>query len=262
MNKLGINYCGVLGDSPEEFCRLIADLGFDAAFSSSETDAENFAKYAQIAGIDFECVHAPYKGINNIWLDNEEGQQMFDRLSACIDTCHKIGVPKTVMHLSSGNNPPLMNDLGFGRFEKLVEQAVKQNVILAIENQRKLGNIAYFFEIYDDVEQVRFCWDTGHEQCFAHGREYMPLFGKKIVYTHIHDNLCEPGGDLHMIPFDGKIDYAKVVKHLKDVNYTGTLTLEVIPNVWEGYKGITPENYYQKAYNAIAKIKEMMAENL
>ena len=221
MNKLGINYCGVLGDSPEEFCRLIADLGFDAAFSSSETDAENFAKYAQIAGIDFECVHAPFKGINNIWLDNEEGLQMFDRLSACIDTCHKIGVPKTVMHLSSGNNPPLMNDLGFGRFEKLVEQAVKQNVILAIENQRKLGNIA-----------------------------------------HIHDNLCEPGGDLHMIPFDGKIDYAKVVKHLKDVNYTGTLTLEVIPNVWEGYKGITPENYYQKAYNAIAKIKEMMAENL
>ena len=183
---------------------------------------------------------------------------MLQSLLDCVDNCRNAGVPKMVVHLSSGKVPPRMNDLGFARFDQLVEYAVKNNVILAIENQRKLGNIAYMFEIYDDVEQVRFCWDTGHEQCFTEGREYMPLFGHKLVYTHIHDNFCKPGGDLHMLPFDGNIDFAKVAKQLKAVDYQGSLTLEVIPTVWDGYKGVSREAYYEKAYQAVSKIRDMM----
>lgn len=259
MNQLGVNYCGEFGETPAQACRLFADLGFDAVFTcSTEGNVENFAKEAHKAGIYYECVHAPFKGINNIWLDNEEGEQMLKSLLACVDDCHNADVPKMVVHLSSGVKPPRMNDLGFKRFDELVAHAVKQDVILAFENQRKLANIAYIFETYNDVEQVRFCWDTGHEQCFAGGREYMPLFGHKLVYTHIHDNFSQPGGDLHMIPFDGNIDYAKVVKHLKNANYTGSLTLEITPKVWEGYNGISRVDYYQKAYNAIVKLRTML----
>ncbi len=261
MNKIGINYCGQFGETPEEGCQLLAELGFDAVFTeSAHGDVEAFANVAQKAGLYYECVHGPYKGINNIWLDNEAGEQMLKSLCDCVDNCHHANVPKMVVHLSSGNTPPRMNDLGFARFDKLVEHAVKKGVTLAFENQRKLANIAYIFETYHDVDAVRFCWDVGHEGVFADGREYMPLFGHKLVYTHIHDNFSQPGGDLHMVPFDGNIDYSKVVKHLKNANYTGTLTLEVMPKVWDGYKGITREVYYQKAYNAIVKIRNMFNE--
>ncbi len=259
MNKIGINYCGEFGETPAQAFRLFADLGFDAVFTgSAEGNVEEFAKEAQKYGLYYECVHAPFKGINNIWLDNEDGEQMVNALCACVDDCHNASVPFTVVHLSSGDYPPPMNDLGFARFDKLVEHAVKKGVTLAFENQRKLANIAYIFETYNEVDAVRFCWDVGHEGVFANGREYMPLFGHKLVYTHIHDNLSQPGGDLHMIPFDGNIDYSKVVKHLKNANYAGTLTMEVMPKVWDGYKGIKPEAYYQKAYDAIVKIRNML----
>ncbi len=261
MNKVGINYCGQFGETPEEGFQLFSELGFDAVFTDSKyTDLEVFAKEAQKTGLYYECVHAPFKGINNIWQDNEDGEAMFKSLYDCIDACHNVNVPITVVHLSSGKNPPRMNDLGFARLDKLVDHAVKQGVTLAFENQRKLANIAYIFETYKDVEQVRFCWDTGHEGVFAEGREYMPLFGDKLVYTHIHDNFSRPGGDLHMIPFDGNIDYAKVARHLKTHNYSGTLTLEVIPQVWEGYKGVSREAYYRKAYEAIIKIRNMLCD--
>lgn len=259
MYKLGINYTKSASLSYEEALPLFKSLGFDCVFSSSEIDGADTVAVAENAakcGIFFESIHASWKGINNIWSENTDGDETEKRLMRALEECKSFGVPIAVMHLSSGENAPCVSDAGRRRFDRIVDTAVKNGTVIAFENQRKLANIAFVMELYDKVENVRFCWDVGHEGCFTPGKEFMPLFGEKLCYTHIHDNLCEYNGDLHRIPFDGCLDYERVARHIAKSGYSGTLTLETMP-VDEIYKGVSAYEFYSKAYCAAVKFRDM-----
>ena len=104
-----------------------------------------------------------------------------------------------------------------------------KGVQIAFENQRKLANIAWTFEEIEDAPNVGFCWDTGHENCFTPGRQYMPLFGKKLICTHIHDNNGVFDHDEHLLPFDGKLDFVRAARQIRESGFTGALVLEVEP---------------------------------
>ena len=129
---------------------------------------------------------------------------------------------------------------------------------LGFENQRKIGNLSFILELYNDVPQVRFCWDVGHEACFTPGREYMPLFGNKLVYTHIHDNEKVYNGDLHLIPFDGKIDYRRTAELLRKYDYQGTLTLEIAPKKSGRYDDLTIDQFFARAYTAAQRLRDLV----
>ena len=183
---------------------------------------------------------------------------MLDELLFSVDACVASGAPILVVHLSSGVKAPSITDIGRGRFDRLIKHAASKGVTLAFENQRKLGNIGWVFDEYESCDTVRFCWDCGHEACFTFGREYMPLFGKKLVCTHIHDNSAEFNADQHLIPFDGKIDFSRFAEHIRNSGYTGPLTLEVIPSNSNRYVGVCADDYLQKAANAIKKLRLMV----
>ena len=86
----------------------------------------------------------------------------------------------------------------------------------------------------------------------------MPLFGDKLAFTHINDNLCEYNGDLHLIPFDGKIDFGYVAEQLKKSGYTGTLSLELLPPESDFYRDVSPQEYYARAYHAACRLRDML----
>ena len=161
------------------------------------------------------------------------------------------------MHLSSKENCPHVTDAGLANFDRLHTHAKEQGVILAVENQRKLGNIATILEIYGKDSNVGFCWDVGHEACFANGREYMPLFADRCVMTHIHDNNCRYNIDEHLIPFDGQINFRRTADLIHDADYSGTLMLELdLPH--EGsdkYADLSLAQFVSKAYAAINRLR-------
>ncbi len=259
MYRLGINYTSSSGLPPEENFALFKTLGFDAVFTGCDDDLHKTERYATAAaksGLFFESLHAPFDHINDLWKNGEDGDLMQKRICSCIERCGEYDIPIAVVHLSSGDNAPHICDTGKMRFDAIVECAVKNGVTVAFENQRKLANLAFVMELYDKIKNVGFCWDVGHEHCFADGREFMPLFGKKLVYTHIHDNLCEHDGDLHMIPFDGKINYQRAGEHIRNSHFFGTLTLEIFKKA-PLYADVTAEKFYKKAYGAIEKFRKM-----
>lgn len=259
MHKLGINYISTLPLTLEENFSLLSQTGFQAVFTMHD-GAEATARYAAAAadaGLTYESIHAPWDGINAMWQEGDEGETMLRRLTDTLDSCQRNNIPIAVVHLSSGRNAPCINDLGHSRFDRLIDHAVKTGVTVAFENQRMLANLAFVMELYRDIPQVGFCWDLGHEACFAGGREYMPLFGDRLVYTHIHDNLSQPNGDLHRIPFDGNINFARRAEHLRNSGYTGTLTLEISTDLKQ-YPGITGEGYIQRAYAAVTRFRDMV----
>lgn len=267
MRKLGTSINETKwGFTPDQALAAIRRAGFASFFIGYECGPDMESRMAQYAegaarqGIWFECIHAPFgkPGCNSLWLPGEDGDVMRDHLIESVQACERFGVPIAVVHLSSGDAAPCVTDIGHARFDAVINEAVKRNVTLAFENQRKIGNLAFILELYDDVPQVRFCWDLGHEACFTPGREYMPLFGKKLVYTHIHDNDCVYNGDLHLIPFDGKIDYTRRMDLLRQYNYQGTLTLEIAPKKSGRYDDLTPDQYYARAYAAALRLRDML----
>ena len=263
MRQIGINMQAIRGLNDEEYVKQVKDLGFDAIFTGTSQDPQRhevfanlFAKY----GLVYETLHAPFGHINDIWLDCEGGEKMYEELITCIDHCVISGAKIAVTHLSSGLTPPPVTDLGRARFTKVVEYAQKKGVIIAFENQRFLSNIAWAFETFKPEDSVAFCWDCGHESCFTPGREYMPLYGDRLVCTHIHDNSGVFNADNHLIPFEGQINYNRFAEHIRKAGYTGSLMLEVGCDPKQ-YAGVTPEDFLARAAKAVKKLREMVDGN-
>ena len=252
--KLGISWNSYGGLTREEEIRLLKKNGFEATFMGSKSsELDTHVCILQSEGIDVETLHAPYDRINDMWIAGEEGDVMQERLIRCVTDAHRHKVSTVIIHMSSGMTPPMISDIGNLRFRKLVETARDCNVTLAFENQRKLANLSLMFEYYDDA---RFCWDVGHEACFTPGREYMPLFGDKLVALHIHDNTCEFNKDYHMLPFDGKIDFDRAARHIAKSGFDGTVMLEVGRWGSSFYDNMSAEEYFARAGEAAGRLRD------
>lgn len=261
MRKIGINLLTVPYLTDAEYLRMAAERGFNAIFTGMMEESRQMQCAAQMRklGLEYETIHAPFSGINSIWLEGDAGEDMLKRLTDCVNRCAQVGAPIAVMHLSSGMKPPSITDIGRGRFARLVEHAQKKNVKIAFENQRKLANLAWALETFSEEENVGFCWDCGHEACFTPGREYMPLFGDRLICTHIHDNEGVFDKDDHWIPFDGKLDYHRFAGHIQKSGYKGSLMLELAYNRPE-YTGMPIETYLDRAASAAKRLAEMVGE--
>lgn len=248
--------------------RRLKELGFDTVFSATpprEMAARN-VEAAAAEGLVYETLHAPFHAldpqkkhnINDIWLDTPEGEAMRLDLVAAVDRCAENSIPVVVIHLSSGNNPPDLTDIGRGRYEDLVDYAIGKGVKVAFENIRKLHNVAWAMEAFRNVPEVGMCWDCGHEACYTPGIRFMPLFGKRLFCTHIHDNDCGVEHDQHVLPFDGNIDFTRVANELRESGYTGSLMLENCVKNANWYGDIDYDTYLQRAAKAAKKLRKMV----
>lgn len=229
---------------------LMQENGFEATFIGAEhPKADEMMHAIRKAGIDCESVHAPIGGeLNDLWCEGEAGERMLARQLSSVDLCARYEIPVMVVHLSSGVAPRI-NEIGYERFKRLVDYADSHGVKIAFENQRYLGNIAFAFEQFPTAG---FCWDVGHEDVFAGGRRYMPLFGHLLSQLHIHDNFGER--DVHIIPYDGKVDYERVAASIAATDYDRSLMLELCAPASNVYDGWTPEQYYKHAAEGVRRL--------
>jgi len=54
----------------------------------------------------------------------------------------------------------------------------------------------------------------------------MKTLGSRITCTHIHDNYY--GKDLHLMPYEGEIDWTAHMRTMKEIGYKGNLTYEFV----------------------------------
>ena len=259
MRELGINLGARIEMDVPTFCAHIRELGFTRVFSGS-TDPDKVRRQAEevhAAGLCYDTLHAPFKGIMNaIWQEGDEGEETLRQLMTCVDLCTEVDAPIAVVHLSAGEKAPPPTDAGRARFIRLVEYAATKNIKIAFENQRKLGNIGWAFEEFKDAPHVGFCWDCGHEGCFTPGRRYMPLFGDRLICTHVQDNEGIYNKDTHLIPFDGALDFDYVAEALRsapEVPLTLELKRKAVP-----YEGMSDEDYLARAAAAVKRLRDMI----
>ena len=242
----------------------IKAAGFENFFTNEykNSDVAKIKARADALGLTYEFIHAPFYSINEMWMPGLGYTVVFDYMKETIDAAANNGVPTVITHVSSGWNAPKVNDLGLSRFDELVLYAKERGVTLAFENLRMLGNLACLVDRYEGIDNVRFCFDCGHEHCYTKTVKLLDVFTNRLICTHIHDNHSRPlydktgNGDEHLLPFDGTYDYAQMMRKLDEYDYAGSLMLEVFQKNAD-YRNMSHEAFLATCFDRIQKISKM-----
>ncbi len=201
-------------------------------------EAEKAAAAASDTGIELAQCHLPFRGKRVKCKTPEELEFYNEMFFRAIDVASFLNIPWAVIHPETLRDSGLSNEeclkINHERNDKYVEYALKNGLNLAYENMT-LGKCAGFCTYIDQLielidsyndERIGACIDTGHAN-MVYKDLYEPIvkLGHRLHCTHINDNLGKE--DLHLPPFAGNIKWESVMRALRDINYRGTLNLEI-----------------------------------
>lgn len=239
--------------------KMIKRSGFDGVMlwwddAFGDTDYRSNPELAREAGLYVENIHAPFKRINDIWLDNIEGNELAEYYSQLVTECASYEIPTMVMHPSSGNNVPPYNLIGLDRVRRIIDTAEKYNINVAFENMRKYEYLKYILD-HIDSPRAGFCYDAGHHHYWQPNCNLLAQYGSRLMALHLHDN--DRIHDQHLLPFDGTIDWNTTMYQICQCGYKGAIALEAEN---EGYQNLPPEIFLRLAYERGKKL-EHLADN-
>ncbi len=217
---------------------------------------EKQLEYIRKCGLNVIFAHLGYKYINNLWLDNDVGSSLVESYKNDIKICKENNIPMVIMHLTSKNEAPQYNEIGLNRLKEILAYAKKLEVKVAFENTKIQGYLEY---VIDNIviDNVGICFDSGHYHVHFNDKFNFEKFKDKIFAVHLHDN--DQSDDLHLIPFDGTLDWVQVISNLKKCNYIGPVTLELCYR--NKYLDMDIGSFYKKGFEVGEKLNEMLKED-
>lgn len=239
--------------------RLIKKAGFDGVllwwsngFGRDAFGYDNYRngpKFAREYGLFIENIHAPVQNQNDLWLDNLNGDSLYNCYLQCVKDCAEFDIPTMVIHLPDDNHPH--NPLGLDRVKRLAEKAEQLKVNIAFENLWNLTNLAYVLE-HVNSSNIGFCYDCCHHYNNSSAGNLLSIYGSRLIALHLHDN----GGSRsqHQLPFDGNIDWSVVMKEISETNYLGAIAIEAMN--WD-YVELSAENFLHKAFQRVKRLEAL-----
>lgn len=201
----------------EERLRTIQAVGYDFVALDSGEMKQGVALCEKL-GLPIENVHLSSRGTSKMWLEDDEG--ITDRYCEEIAFCAANGLRVGIAHVTYGSQILPPNEQGLRRFERLAECAERNRFTLCLENTRASEHLEAVMERLK-CAHIRYCYDSGHEIGMATGTpyfdRYLTQYGDRLGALHLHDSI--PGFDLHVAPFDGAIDWARVAGRLAETEY-------------------------------------------
>ena len=190
--------------------------------------ARELRKIGEDNGICCNQSHAPFP---------VRCKDIFDRLPRAIECTAEAGGEICVIHPDNNKTPEENAEM----YWQLLPFAKSCGVKIATENMWNWDNETGYssfaacatsesfckhIEVVNDDAFVA-CLDIGHAEMKGSGSgaaNMIHALGNKLQALHIHDNDCHH--DSHQIPFSMDIDFAAIVKALKEIGYCGWFTLE------------------------------------
>ena len=246
--------------SAKDTIYAIKNTGFKNVFVQWYNQDWKFSQEEQVdlcktLGLNIIFAHLGYKKINSIWEDTEEGESLVEEYKRDIKECKERGIDLVIMHPTTKDKAPMYGKIGLDRIRKITEYANNLGVKVAFENTRIRGYLEYILENIKD-ENVGFCFDSGHFHARFKDEFDFEFVKNRIFAVHLHDN--DRIDDLHLLPFDGTIDWKFVVKKLKECNYIGPITLELCYRY--DYLNMSLVDFYKKGYEVGTKLQKMFEE--
>lgn len=131
-------------------------------------------------------------------------------------------------------------EYNYNLFAPYAERASKSNIKLAFENvfadcfgdtrfcSRSEEIVRLIEKIGEDAACC--CWDFGHAGVAFDDNQPQKIkeLGRYIECTHVHD--CYGGHDAHLPPLMGNVDWKQCMDALREINYGGNLSFELVYN--------------------------------
>lgn len=262
-----------------ELMELVQKTGFDAIFTNwqqSDRTAQ-WAKLAKEMGLIYQSIHAPFGKSAILWGDDDaKGNEAISELVACLHTCADVEVPIMVAHAFIGFQDHTPTQAGIDRYGRIVMEAEKLGVKVALENTEGEEYLAALMDAFRGNSTVGFCWDTGHEMCYNHSVDRLALYGDRLLCTHLNDNLGIRDfdgeitfiDDLHLLPFDGIADWQSIANRLDHWDYKDILTFELSTHSKPGrhdndhYGRMPVPEYIAAAYNRACRVAALRRINM
>jgi sugar phosphate isomerase/epimerase len=142
-----------------------------------------------------------------------------DEIKRVLDVAEYLAFRHLVLHLGLDEEySPEKFDAAFTSLEHLRLFGKERGVKLLLENTRSpLGNPERLLQFldYTRLEDVGVCFDVGHARLTGGVRGAFQALGGRTASVHLHDNRGEE--DDHLMPFDGSMDWAGIVRALRPV---------------------------------------------
>jgi sugar phosphate isomerase/epimerase len=258
-SDLYLDHNGTLppGMTEADSIRLLAQVGFEALdygvfwhqnqngkyWGEDWLDyAKSLKEAAESAQIDFSQLHAPMFS-----LLGKDAQEQLTLTKRSFYIAQALGAPYLVVHpqflpdclYDNRHDEMLSYNLEF--YQSLLEDSAKTGVKIALENMfsydPKIDRLCQtYFSLPEDLlelldhtegrEQFVICLDVGHANIIGKDTpaDYIRKFDKDLKLLHLHDNFGK--SDDHMPPYYGTIDWDDTIHALREVGYTGVLSLE------------------------------------
>jgi sugar phosphate isomerase/epimerase len=116
-------------------------------------------------------------------------------------------------------------DTSVASLTKLIQVAKEYGIKIVIETPLYFQDLEH---IINAVPALGINLDVGHSFLFgglSYIKKFVKTFGNKILHCHMHDNHGKQ--DEHLPVGKGIINYRKVVKWLREIDYGNTITFEV-----------------------------------
>ena len=273
MRKLIINDIAFDMTLPEKIEKT-ALAGWDGMFTGWDREKGNkhIAALIKDAGLIYQSIHAPFEHCDRLWEKDRVADDEEAMLTKCLQDASDAGVGIVVMHAIIGMDKNTPNETGVERFYRLAEKALHLGVKIAVENTEGESYLDAVINALNGHPAIGYCIDTGHEMCYNHCHDIIGRFGRKIIATHLNDNMKMTGEKLtwldgsHMMPFDGLADWQSIVLRLKKAEYTGPLTFELVPvnrpgrHTHDIYSALSPDEFLSLALTKAKKLRQLFDE--
>jgi len=215
-------------------------------------------------GMSVKSVHAPIdKGWDISSADETVRKESVRRTKLSAQRLVALGGDVLVVHPGRGREPGENISVRMSQSERSVtemcEFARKLGLKLALENL--CPN-----EVFDDPEDLRsmidrfdqdvvgVCFDSSHANILRNAVDTARTFQGRVVSVHLSDN--RGSGDDHLPPFEGNIDWERVLGTLIEGGFRGPWLFEVLG--W----GADPYDLLRRAAHGLEKMRPIIAKLL
>lgn len=232
-----------------------------------EFEKELLAQKALITshGLVVSQAHAPWR--YPVQDATPEGRAFWcEAMKKSIFGTHVLGAHRFIVHplmpyFDRADHPEEVLSLNEAFFAELADYAKQYDVNVCVENLPfplyPLTTVEQVCAIVDklDRENLKVCLDTGHAAIFF-GKsvgDAVRYIGQRLEAVHIHDNMGKE--DEHLIPGDGIIDWDGFAAALKEIGFSGVISLETSPK-----HTLNPECEWNEREENLYKIARTLAD--
>jgi sugar phosphate isomerase/epimerase len=216
LDNLGLEFAEIPITNPQKFSNLLKE----------------YKDLKDRLGIYYLC-HGPREGDPNDIRGLEE--VYLPKVFEILPLMTELGMPLLTLHLWFDSRFVKEEVIAFkiGLLRHIIEKATDSEITVCVENLSETAS--HMVTPFTDLPLLNLTLDVGHAQLLSETNTsygFMERYPERIKHVHLHDNR---GGDsylddLHLLPGEGIVDFEKVFRKLKEMNYDRTVTLELIPS--------------------------------